>query len=309
MKRCALVAAIGWFLFPTVVAGAVEVRILTTTDGLPSNWVTALAAAPDGKLWIGTGDAGLYVIDPATGKGKGYRVSDGLSSDAVVSVASFDGKVYVGTAAALSVFDGNAWKTIGKVENVTMRNVRVAASPDGKQLWACSVYLAGGTVRFDGNAWKFMGGEGRGLFNDVQGFAFLPEGVLLGDGSGAAYLHTGTDVRPLSEGIPPTNVFSAAAYKGKGLLGTGRGLFEYDGRWKSFSLPASVAGAPVFALAAQGDRLVAGTVNGLASSETGTVKAMGTTDGLPAARVTAVALGPGYVAAGTARGVALIRGW
>ncbi len=309
VKRRVFAAAIGWLLLSIVTAGAADLRVLTTADGLPSNWVTALAAAPDGKLWIGAGDAGVYVIDPATRKGKGYRAADGLSSDAVVSIASFGGKVYVGTAAALSVFDGNAWETIGKVENVTMRNVRVAASPDGKQLWACSVYLAGGTVRFDGNAWKFMGGEGRGLFNDVQGFAFLPEGVLLGDGSGAAYLHTGTDVRSLSEGIPATNVFSAAAYKGKGLLGAGRGLFEYDGRWKPFSLPASVAGAPVFALAAQGDRLVAGTANGLASSEAGTVKAMGTKDGLPAARVTAVALGPGYVAAGTARGVALIRGW
>ena len=309
MKVRALAAAIGWFLFSTVAAGAVEIRILTTADGLPSNWVSALAAAPDGKLWVGTGDAGLYVFDPATGKGKGYRAPDGLSGDSVVSIAPFQGNVYVGTATGLSVFDGSAWKTIDKVENVTMRNVRVTASPDGKQLWACSVYLAGGTVRFDGKTWKFMGGEGRGLFNDVQGFAFLPSGVLLGDGSGAAYLQTGTDVRSLSEGIPATNVFSAAAYKGKGLLGTGRGLFEYDGRWKPFSLPASVAGAPVFALASQGDRLVAGTANGLASSEAGTVKAMGTADGLPAARVTAVALGPGYVAAGTARGVALVRGW
>ena len=309
MKGRVLAAAIGWFLFSTVAAGAFEIRVLATADGLPSNWVTALAVAPDGRLWIGSGDAGVYVIDPTTGKGKGYRIADGLSSDAVVSVAPFGGKIYVGTANGLSVFDGSAWKTIDKVENVTMRNVRVAASPDGKQLWACSVYLAGGTVRFDGNAWKFMGGDGRGLFNGVQGFAFLPEGVLLGDGAGAAYLHTGTDVRPLAERFPAANVFSAAAYKGKGLLGTARGLFEYDGRWKSFSLPAGVAGAPVFALAAQRDRLVAGTAIGLASSEAGTAKALGTTDGLPAARITSVVIGPGYVAAGTARGVALIRGW
>jgi ligand-binding sensor domain-containing protein len=309
VKVRAIAAALGCFLFSAVAAGAIETTVLTTAEGLPSNWVTALAIAPDGKLWIGTGDAGLHVIDPATGKGRGYRAADGLSSDSVVSVAFFGGKAYVGTAAALSILDGGSWRTIDKVENVTMRNVRVAASPDGKQLWACSVYLAGGTVRLEGNAWKFMGGEGRGLFNDVQGFAFLPEGVLLGDGSGAAYLHTGTDVRPLAEGFPAANVFSAAAYKGKGFLGTARGLFEYEGRWKRFSLPPGVAGSPVFALAVKGDRLVAGTANGLASSGGGAVKSMGTADGLPAARVTAVAIGTDYVAAGTARGVALIRGW
>ncbi len=308
VKRIALAAA-GWILCSAVFARAAEIRVLTTADGLPSNWVTALAAAPDGRLWIGTGDAGLYAFDPATGKGKAYRAADGLSSDAVVSVAVAGGKVYAGTAAALSVFDGGAWSTIEKVENVTMRNVRVAASPDGKQVWACSVYLAGGTVRFDGNAWKFMGGEGRGLFNDVQGFAFLPEGVLLGDGSGGAFLHTGKDVRPLSQDLPPSNVFAAAAFHGKALLGTSRGVYEHDGRWYSVPAPPGFDGAAVFALAAQGGRFVAGTANGLTSSDAGSVKSLDVSDGLPSARVTAVAIGPDYVAAGTARGVALIRGW
>ena len=305
----AFAAAIGALLLSAAGAGAVELRILTTADGLPSNQVTALAVAPDGALWIGTGDAGAFALDPGTGKGRGYRAADGLSSDTVVSIAPFQGRIYVGTAAGLSVFDGRAWETIAKVEHVTMRNVRVAASPDGKELWACSVYLAGGTVRFDGKEWKFMGGEGRGLFNDVQGFAFLPEGVLMGDGSGAAYLRAGSDVRPLADGIPAANVFSVAAYREKWLVGTGKGLFEFEGRWKPFPLPGSVAGEPVFALEARGGRLVAGTANGLASSEGGTSKAMGAADGLPAARITSVAIGQGYLAAGTARGVALIRGW
>lgn len=294
-------------LFAAAVGGA-EVRVLTTADGLPSNWVTALAAAPDGKLWIGTGDAGMYAFDPATGKGRAYRAADGLSSDAVVSVAVAGGKVYAGTAAALSVFDGGAWNTIEKVENVTMRNVRVAASPDGKQVWACSVYLAGGTVRFDGNAWKFMGGEGRGLFNDVQGFAFLPEGVLLGDGSGGAFLHAGPEVRQLSQGLPPSNVFAAAAFRGKALLGTSRGVFEHDGRWNPVPAPKGFEGAAVFALAADTGRWAAGTANGLLVFDSGSMRSFGINDGLPAARITSVAVGSGYLAAGTARGVALVRG-
>lgn len=290
-------------------AGAAEVQVFTVADGLPSNWVSALAAAPDGKLWVGTGNAGVYLLDPATGKGKGYRVSDGLSSDEVVSIASFGGKVYVGTAVALSVFDGESWKTIDKVENVTMRNVRVAASPDGKQLWACSVYMAGGTVRFDGNAWKFMGGEGRGLFNDVQGFAFLPDGVLMGAGSGVPYLHKGTDVVPSGDGLPPANILCTVLWHGKAYLGTSRGLFVRDGKWREASVPRGVGGAPVFSLAAGGNSLLAGTAAGMVKvSEEGTA-VLAARDGLPASRIMAVASGNGYVAAGTANGLAIVREW
>jgi ligand-binding sensor domain-containing protein len=308
MRQFLSLVSVAVFLLSSVAAGAVEVRVLTTADGLPSNQVTALAVAPDGKLWVGSADAGLYLLDPATGKGKGFRAADGLSSDAVVSIAFAGGKAYVGTAAALSLLDGGAWKTIDKVENVTMRNVRVAASPDGKEVWACAVYLAGGTVRFDGSAWKFMGGEGRGLFNGVQGFAFPAEGVLMADGSGGAYLHTGSDIRPMAEGLSPSNVFAAASFRGKALLGTSRGLFEHNGRWNPVSLPPGFLDVPVFALAADKGRWAAGTANGLLFFDSGTLKTIGTTDGLPADRVTSVAIGPDYLAAGTARGVALVRG-
>lgn len=285
---------------------AAEVRVLTTKEGLPSNWVTALAPTPDGKLWVGTGNAGVYLLDPATGTGKGYRTADGLSSDEVTSIALFGDKVYVGTASGLSVFDGSKWETISKVENVTMRNVRLAASPDGKELWACAVYLAGGTVRFDGTGWKFMGGEGRGLFNDIQGFAFLPAGVVMGAGSGTVYLHTGSDVQVLSGGLPPANLFAAAG-KGKGfLIGSSRGLFAYEGSWREIPLPGAATGAPVFSIATEGEAAVAGSDRGMVRIRGGKATLMGTAEGLPARKVTAVAIVDGMIAAGTARGLALI---
>lgn len=293
-------------LMPAV-AGAAEVRVLTTADGLPSNWVTSLAATPDGKLWVGTGNAGVFLLDPATGAGTGYRTADGLSSDEVTSIALFRGKVYVGTSAGLSAFDGSKWETIPKVQNVTMRNVRLAASPDGKELWACAVYLAGGTVRFDGTDWEFMGGKGRGLFNDIQGFAFLPSGVLMGAGSGVPYLHTGAEVRPLSEGLPPGNIFSVAARGGTLLLGSNRGLFGYDGKWREIPLPAPVSRAPVFSIAVRGDQTAAGTDRGLVLVENGKKKSWGTAEGLPARKITAVAFTDALVAAGTARGLALVK--
>jgi len=287
-------------------ANAADIQVLTVSDGLPSNWVTALAPAPEGKLWVGTGNAGIYLLDPETGKGKGYRTADGLSSDQVTSIALFQGKVYVGTDAGLSVFDGSQWETVPKVQNVTMRNVRLAASPDGGELWACSVYLAGGTVRFDGKEWKFMGGEGRGLFNDIQGFAFLPDGVVMGSGSGSAYLRSGSDVKVLSGEIPIGNVF-AVKERGKTLLlGSSRGLFEYDGKWREIPLPAPATTAPVFSIAVRGEDVAAASDKGLLLIVNGKAKVLGTSDGLPARRVNTVAFADGRVAAGTARGLALI---
>jgi len=296
------------FLIP-LAARAIDIRVFTVSDGLPSNWVTALAPSTDGKLWVGTGNAGVYLLDPATGKGRGYRASDGLSSDEVTSIALFRGKVYVGTSAALSVFDGSKWETIPKVGNVTMRNVRLAASPDGKELWACAVYLAGGTVRFDGSEWEFMGGKGRGLFNDIQGFAFLPGGVVMGAGSGSPYLHTGADVKVLTGGLPPGNIFSVAARGGTLLIGSSRGLFAYDGAWSEIPLPSRIAGAPVFSISVREEQTAAGTDKGLLLVEGGKAKALTTADGLPARRITAVAFTDGVVAAGTARGLALVGKW
>lgn len=302
-----------WFSLSALLppfAAAVEIKVFTTEDGLPSNWVTALAPTPEGKLWVGTGNAGAYLLDPATGKGVGYRASNGLASDEVTSIALFGGKVYVGTASGLSVFDGRDWSTTTNIGNVTMRNVRLAASPDGKQLWACSVYLAGGTVKFDGNRWEFMGGKGRGLFNDVQGFAFLPDGVVMGDGAGIPYFHAGTEVKPMSEGLPPGNIFSIAAKGETLILGSSRGLFEYaGGTWREVLLPPGIARAPVFSIAVREGRTAAGSENGLLVFEDGKAKSFGTADGLPAQRVIAVAFVGDKIAAGTARGLALVAKW
>ena len=305
----ALAAAVFVSIALCAAAGAAEIRVITMRNGLPSDWVTALEPAPGGKLWVGTGNAGVFLLDTATGTGKGYRSGDGLSSDEVTSIALFQGKVYVGTSGGLSVFDGSGWESIPKIQNVTMRNVRLAASPDGRELWACSVYLAGGTLRYDGVDWKFMGGEGRGLFNDIQGFAFLPSGVVLGAGSGSAYLHSGSDVKVLSGGLPPGNIFAVAGKGENLLLGSSRGLFEYDGKWREIPLPARIAGASVFSIAVRGGETVAGTYKGIVLAENGKAKSLGTADGLPARKINAVAFLDGMIAAGTARGLALVKDW
>lgn len=155
-----------------------------------------------------------------------------------------------------------------------------------------------------------MGGEGRGLFNNVKGFAFLPEGVLMASWGGAPYLHKGDDVLPLLEGLPPANLLAAGTRGGKWVVGGSRGLFEFDGKWKEIRLLPGTPGFAVFDLSTAGDTLYAGTVKGLFRlSGGGILSALSEADGLPDSVVSAVAAGKGYTAAGTARGLALVREW
>lgn len=287
-----------------------DVRLLTTADGLPSNWITALAPAPEGRLWVGTGDAGLFLWEPGRGVVRGYRASDGLPSDEVVSVAVYAGKVHAGTATGLAVLSGDRWEATGQIQNVTLRNVRLWVSPDGKELWACSVYLAGGLLRFDGRDWAFMGGEGRGLFNDVQGLAFGSSGVLLGTGAGAAYLKKGAEVVSLTEGLPPVNIFTAGALGENFLLGTNRGLWEHAGSgWREVSLPEGFAKRPVFALAVRGAEWIAGAAAGLAAGGAGEPRVLTEAAGVPLRRVMAVATTADAVYGATAGGLLQVRKW
>lgn len=304
-----VVAALAGMSFTA--AFAADIRVLTSADGLPSNWVSALAAAPDGKLWVGTGNAGVALLDPAGKVTNVYTArKDGLPSDEVTAIGLFRGKVYVGTAGGLAVFDGSAWEAVTQVLNVTMRNVRLAASPDGKEMWVSSVYLAGGLLRYDGKEWTFMGGEGRGLFNGVAAIAFSPEGVLLGTVSGGAYLHTGTDILPLKEGLPPVSVFSAAAIGNRMFLGTSDGLLARDGaRWSDVPLPAGFALQPVFSLAASGSDLLVAGGGGIARISSNKTTVLTVASGLPPGKIKALSAGEGYVAAGTPSGLAIIRKW
>lgn len=73
---------------------------------LGSQDVTQLVDAGDGTVWIGTGDAGVDRLDPATGRVRHWRHddkrADSLSDDVVYALARApDGSLWIGTAAGL----------------------------------------------------------------------------------------------------------------------------------------------------------------------------------------------------------------
>ena len=65
---------------------------------LPEDYVTALAEAPDGRLWIGFRQHGLLLFDPATGATEALRVDgSALTEDFVTGIVLTAGGAWAGT--------------------------------------------------------------------------------------------------------------------------------------------------------------------------------------------------------------------
>lgn len=293
-----------------IASAAPPKSVWTLADGLPSNWVTALAPADGGKVWVGTGNAGFFLFDPAKGVEKAYSSKDGLVSNDVVSVAVFKGKLFIGTAGGLSILDGGKFTNLDKVapEQIRMRNVRLAASPDGKSLWAAAVDLSGGTVKTnDGVSWAFVGGRGMGLFNEVQGFAFRGDEVLMAGGTGTPYIVKGDSVTPFGEKLPPSQLFTATATEKGWVVGASTGLFMNEGKgWMPLPVPPGMEGKPVLSLAVSGEVVYAGTKAGLLRLSGGKSSLYDGALGIPAGRVTTVLPMGKIVFVGTANGLAVL---
>lgn len=82
-------------------------------DGLSDNWVTDLAFAADGALWVSTCTRGVTRVAP-DGRTQRFGRADGLVDDYALSVVPFTDGVFVGTLSGLSIV------TAAGVENLTL---------------------------------------------------------------------------------------------------------------------------------------------------------------------------------------------
>jgi len=87
----------------------------TSSPGLPSKFLTALAEDNSGNIWIGTADAGLVKYDGTSFTT--FNMSNGLPTNSITCIETVGNQIYIGTNAGLSRFDG-----------VTFTNYNVAGS-------------------------------------------------------------------------------------------------------------------------------------------------------------------------------------
>ena len=87
-----------------------QLKLFTTVDGLPDDFVRSLYTDADGSLWIGTRNGLSHYLHGAF---ISYSRLDGLGSDLIGSILrSRDGTLWIGTLNGLSHFDGTSFHNL-----------------------------------------------------------------------------------------------------------------------------------------------------------------------------------------------------
>jgi ligand-binding sensor domain-containing protein/signal transduction histidine kinase len=113
--------------------GKLKITNLNAGNGLLSNVILSLAAAPDGDLWVGTPD-GLNRIGP--GKITGYTSADGLADDFIRSVlVAPDDSVWIGTRRGLTHLDRGQFKSYTHADGLGSNLVGALTRTADGALW------------------------------------------------------------------------------------------------------------------------------------------------------------------------------
>jgi hypothetical protein len=121
----------------------------TVADGLPSNFITAIATGPYGDIAVGT-DAGLGIYK--NGKWNKVSVADGLPTALILSVAfGQPGTVYAGTAQGLIAKTDSTITVYDTANGLLTRKVTALYFDRQNRLW---IGGENGVTIFTGASWK-----------------------------------------------------------------------------------------------------------------------------------------------------------
>jgi ligand-binding sensor domain-containing protein/signal transduction histidine kinase len=109
-------------------------KLFTTSDGLSSDDVRALADDAGGNLWIGTADGGLDCLHD--GKIVSFHKSDGLPSEHISSLYMDDqGVLWVGTSGGLGRLQGGKWTAYTTANGLASDSVQYILDDGQGNLW------------------------------------------------------------------------------------------------------------------------------------------------------------------------------
>ena len=179
--------------------------------------ITAIAAAPDGRLFVGVSNDGLRVYAP---DGNGvyswsaiHASFGGLASESVTSLAVFDNELWIGTSdqgiSALNLNDGT-WREINQgTQPLLPSNTINRMTVDYGFLIGYYIWIAtpNGATRYQpyNNSWTTLNTGNSGL-NDNRVFDIAVHRVFVGFGFvTVTWFSTSIDVERLSGSNPLTN--------------------------------------------------------------------------------------------------------
>lgn len=123
----------------------------TRGHGLGDSWITAIAIAPDHRVWFGTQSGGVSVFDPGEKTFTAYTLDDSEIPSNFITALAIDGqdRIWVGTLQnGVARFDPTA-KSWTRYELPTPQITALAVDGSGT-LWAGT---ATGVFSFDGQTW------------------------------------------------------------------------------------------------------------------------------------------------------------
>jgi len=205
-----------------------------------------------GTAWVATNE-GLWTFDGAVWKH--YTTADGLVNDNVNDIAiDGDGVKWFATLGGVSSFDGSVWRSYTRADGLIHNKVNtVAIGHDGVKWFGTD----SGVSRFDGTEWESYT-ENDELVNDVvtkivedrdRNLWFCHddagEGVTMYDGKEWIWF---TVWGERGRNYVPTNDIRTAAVDGNGVMwfGTGDGLLSWDGtEWNTYTTRDGLAAAGI----------------------------------------------------------------
>lgn len=203
-------------------------------------------ALRDNLLWAAT-EGGVVAWDLRSGESVKFTTEHGLAANRTTTIAvGLDGRIWVGTAAGVSRYDGQAWQTFTAADGLAGdATTDLLVDRDGV-VWAAA---AQGLSRYDGRAWRSYTSDALlAPLPDgaVRALALAPDnhlwlatdrGVSVGDGRSWQSYTMANDL--LSDDVTAVAVDAA----GNVWAGSEVGINRFDGsRWESFPLPAALAG-------------------------------------------------------------------
>lgn len=259
-------------------------RLFTTftrrnTPGLGGNYITALLAARDGSLLVGTRGRGLSILKNR--RFTNFTTSDGLLSDSITALAEGgDGTFWIGTAAGLHSWNGRTFRRFTAADGLPGESVSDLAEDDAGTLWIGS--STGIASLKDGRFTAYPGGSGVPLsVTEV-----VPDGdaVWIGTrGHGLLRFARGRfETFTTKQGLPNDYVLSVAKGNEAVWIGTQGGVSRLaNGAFSHFDSRAGLLGDHVWSILEDRDGSVwIGTTSGLNRLKASSVVNLDTRHGL-----------------------------
>jgi hypothetical protein len=150
-------------------------------EGQPEERGVSIAFAPDGSLWVGTYNSGIYHFDGKTWTN--YTLDGCLPSNKVTAIATApDGTLRVATrpdrydqGGGIWQYDGHAWTQVSTGDSLAGGDApSTVTAPDGT-MWAIRER---GVARFDGARWSTYTVESGLIDDDVRSIAIAADGTV-----------------------------------------------------------------------------------------------------------------------------------